>query len=174
VERGWARVDPPCAIVDRCGGCPVQHVAYPSQLAAKQELTADALERIGGFPRASYELAPIVPSPLQLRYRRRARLHRAAGRSWGFAQRGLDRIEPVDECLLFEPRLQQLANVVRAAGELPGVTDLGLLVGSRRAPSTCAWRATSPQGCAGAPNSSCRIGSCAASRWEGPCWATRW
>jgi len=83
VERGGARVDPPCAIVDRCGGCPVQHVAYPSQLAAKQELTADALERIGGFPRGSYELAPIVPSPLQLRYRRRARLHRAAGRSWG-------------------------------------------------------------------------------------------
>jgi 23S rRNA (uracil1939-C5)-methyltransferase len=132
VERGGTRVDPPCAVVDRCGGCPVQHVAYPSQLAAKQELTADALERIGGLPRGSYELAPIVPSPLQLRYRRRARLHRAAGGNWGFAQRGLARIEPVDECLLFEPRLRELADVARAAGELPGVTDLGLLVGEQK------------------------------------------
>jgi 23S rRNA (uracil1939-C5)-methyltransferase len=132
LERGGARVDPPCAIVDRCGGCPVQHVAYPSQLAAKQELTADALERIGGFPRGSYELAPIVPSPLQLRYRRRARLHRAAGGKWGFAQRGVVKVEPVDECLLFEPRLQDLADVARGAGELPGVTDLGLLVGEQK------------------------------------------
>jgi len=132
LERGGARVDPPCAIVDRCGGCPVQHVAYPSQLAAKQELSADALERIGGFPRGSYELAPIVQSPLQFRYRRRARLHRAAGGSWGFAQRGVDRMEPVDECLLFEPRLQELANVARAAGALPGVTDLGLLAGEQK------------------------------------------
>jgi 23S rRNA (uracil1939-C5)-methyltransferase len=132
LERGGARVDPPCAIVERCGGCPVQHVAYPSQLAAKQELSADALERIGGFPRGSYELAPIVPSPLQFQYRRRARLHRAAGGSWGFAQRGVNRIEPVDECLLFEPRLRDLADVARTAGDLPGVTDLGLLAGEQK------------------------------------------
>ena len=132
VERGEARVDPPCAIVDRCGGCPVQHLAYPTQLAAKQELTADALERIGGFPRGSYELAPIVPSPLQFRYRRRARLHRAAGGNWGFAQRGLARIEPIDECLLFEPHLRDLADLARGAGELPGVTDLGLLAGEQK------------------------------------------
>src|SRR5205823_7995091 len=61
LQRGGIHVDPPCAIVDRCGGCPVQHVAYEAQLAAKQELAADALERIGGFARNSYELAAIVP-----------------------------------------------------------------------------------------------------------------
>src|SRR5438445_1272 len=59
VQPGAARVDAPCPIVDRCGGCPLQHVSYEVQLAAKQELTADALERIGGFARGSYELRPI-------------------------------------------------------------------------------------------------------------------
>ncbi len=126
IERGPSRVDAPCPIVERCGGCPVQQVAVADQLAAKQALTADALERIGGFPRGSYQLAEIVASPLALRYRRRARLHRTGDR-WGFAQRASRLVEPVDECLLFEPGLQALADAVRAAGDLPGVTDLGLL-----------------------------------------------
>jgi 23S rRNA (uracil1939-C5)-methyltransferase len=132
LERGGAHVDPPCGIVDRCGGCPVQHVTYEAQLVAKQELTADALERIGGFRRGSYELTPIVPSPKQFRYRRRARLHRAGAGKWGFAQPGGVAIEPVDECLLFEPQLQELAQVVRGADGLPGVTDLGLLAGVQK------------------------------------------
>jgi len=132
LQRGGVRVDPPCAIVDRCGGCPVQHVAYEAQLAAKQELTADALERIGGFARSSYELAAIVPSSRQFRYRRRARLHRAAGGGWGFAHPGSTAVEPVEECLLFEPLLQELAAVARGAGELAGISDLGLLAGETK------------------------------------------
>src|SRR5947208_11871791 len=132
LQRGGVRVDPPCAIVDRCGGCPVQHVAYEAQLAAKQELTADALERIGGFARNSYELAAIVPSPKQFRYRRRARLHRTSGGGWGFAHPGSTAVEPVDECLLFEGLLQELADAARCAGELAGVTDLGLLAGETK------------------------------------------
>jgi 23S rRNA (uracil1939-C5)-methyltransferase len=112
-------VDPPCPIADRCGGCPIQQVTYDAQLAAKQELTADALERIGGFARDSYELAPIVRSPKQFHYRRRAVLHRVPG-GWGFDG------TQVDECLLFEPELQKLAEDVRLF-KLPGATDLALL-----------------------------------------------
>lgn len=126
LERGAARVDAPCPIVERCGGCPLQQVSYAAQLAAKESLTADALERLGGFARGSYELAPIAPSPQPFRYRRRARLHRT-GESWGFARRESHAVERVGECLLFEPALQALADAVRAAGDLPGVTDLGLL-----------------------------------------------
>ncbi|MGZ6124025.1 MAG: class I SAM-dependent RNA methyltransferase [Myxococcales bacterium] len=132
LERGAAHVDAPCPIVDRCGGCPLQHVAYGAQLAAKQELAADALERIGGFARGTYQLVPIVPSPEPFRYRRRARLHRAAGGRWGFAHPGAAVVEPVEECLLFEPLLQDLAAVARTAGDLPSVADLGLLAGETK------------------------------------------
>lgn len=129
LKPGAARVDPPCPIVDRCGGCPLQHVSDAAQLASKQELTADALERIGGFPRGSYELAPVVPSPAQFRYRRRARLHRARGGGWGFAQAGRVDVEPVETCLLFEPLLEDLA---AAARDVALATDLGLLAGEKR------------------------------------------
>jgi 23S rRNA (uracil1939-C5)-methyltransferase len=120
VERGSFRVDAPCPIVDRCGGCPLQHVSYEAQLAAKEELTADALERIGGFPRGSYELRPIVASPQQFRYRRRAAMRRG-----GFAQAGSTEIVPVDECLLFEPLLHEMASLVR------DVPEARLLAGTR-------------------------------------------
>ena len=127
LQPGPRRVEAPCGIVDLCGGCPLQRVAYEAQLEAKVSLTADALERIGGFPRGSYELAAIVPSPRQLRYRRRARMHRAPGGALGFAQAGSARVTPVAECLLFEPLLQELADLVR---EVPGIEDAGLLAGS--------------------------------------------
>ena len=123
LEPGAARVPAPCPIVDRCGGCPVQQVEYAAQLAAKSALIADALERLGGFPPGSYRLLPISPSPKQLRYRRRARLHRGPRGTWGF--QGEDGLVPVEECLLFEEPLQALADALRGR-ELPGVLDLGL------------------------------------------------
>src|SRR5256885_2138935 len=101
-------------------------------VAAKQELPADARERIGGFARNSYELAAIVPGPKQFRSRRRARLHRTSGGGWGFAHPGSTAVEPVDECLLFEGLLQELADAARGAGELAGVSDLGLLAGETK------------------------------------------
>jgi 23S rRNA (uracil1939-C5)-methyltransferase len=128
VEPGRARVAAPCPIVERCAGCPLQHVAYAEQLAAKEALAADALEHIGGIARASYELRPIVPSPRELRYRRRARLHRGPRGTWGFAG-ALEGVVPVEECLLFEQRLQELFERLRGV-EFPGAEDLGLDTGA--------------------------------------------
>jgi 23S rRNA (uracil1939-C5)-methyltransferase len=123
LEPGAAHVQAPCPIVDRCGGCPLQHVDYGAQLAAKSALTADALDRIGGFAPGSYQLISVSPSPKQFRYRRRARLHRGPRGAWGF--KGDEGVVPVEECLLFEERLQALADALRGH-ELPGVVDLGL------------------------------------------------
>ena len=140
LEAGPNRVAAPCPIVDRCGGCPIQHVKYEAQLEAKRALTIDALVRTGGIADAAAKVEPIAESPQQFGYRRRARMHRAPDGSWGFAglesatKRLHSTILPVDKCLLFEPKLQELADVIRPAiaelGGIPEATDLGLLVDS--------------------------------------------
>ena len=62
------RIEPPCAHYtrDRCGGCQIQHLAYPAQLRAKQRIIRDAVERIGKTPIA---LPEIRASDGEWRYR---------------------------------------------------------------------------------------------------------
>src|SRR4026209_2571455 len=50
-EASRQRVAAPCPYFGRCGGCRLQHVAYPAQLAYKTKQVADALERLRGPPR---------------------------------------------------------------------------------------------------------------------------
>ncbi|WP_373688783.1 23S rRNA (uracil(1939)-C(5))-methyltransferase RlmD [Brevibacillus daliensis] len=49
------RMQPPCPIYDRCGGCSLQHLSYEEQLRHKQQIVADNLRRIGGFEIAGDE-----------------------------------------------------------------------------------------------------------------------
>jgi 23S rRNA (uracil1939-C5)-methyltransferase len=142
LEAGASRVEAPCPLVERCGGCPLQPISHEMQLREKQRLIADALERLGGVPPGSYQLDPILPSPALLRYRRRARLHAGPDGTFGFSgetqddERGRATL-PIDTCLLFEPFLQETWNRVReelaALDGLPGVLDLGLETSGSRA-----------------------------------------
>ncbi|MBI1960034.1 MAG: 23S rRNA (uracil(1939)-C(5))-methyltransferase RlmD [Candidatus Rokubacteria bacterium] len=61
------RVAAPCPYFGRCGGCRLQHVAYPAQLAFKSKQVADCLERLGGL--GSFELRPIIGAPEIYGYR---------------------------------------------------------------------------------------------------------
>jgi 23S rRNA (uracil1939-C5)-methyltransferase len=61
------RVDAPCPYFGRCGGCRLQHLAYPAQLAFKEKQVRDCLERLGGL--GTVELRPILPAPEPYGYR---------------------------------------------------------------------------------------------------------
>jgi 23S rRNA (uracil1939-C5)-methyltransferase len=61
------RVEAPCPYFGRCGGCRLQHLAYPAQLAFKEKQVRDCLTRLGGLP--PFELRAIVPAPAAYGYR---------------------------------------------------------------------------------------------------------
>ncbi|MHC4452951.1 MAG: 23S rRNA (uracil(1939)-C(5))-methyltransferase RlmD [Planctomycetota bacterium] len=107
---GATRVDPPCPLVDRCGGCPWQHVDYDQQLAAKRQSVVDALERIAGID--SPNVDPVVPSPDTLAYRNRLKLRFDSGRL-GFYSARTHSLVPIDDCIVAEPIVSEALETVR-------------------------------------------------------------
>lgn len=61
------RVVPPCPYFGQCGGCRLQHLAYPAQLAFKEKQVRDCLNRLGGV--GAFELRPILPAAEPYGYR---------------------------------------------------------------------------------------------------------
>jgi 23S rRNA (uracil1939-C5)-methyltransferase len=106
------RVVPACAHFGLCGGCTLQHLSAPAQLAAKERQLLDNLERIGRV-RPERVLAP-MQGP-QWAYRRRARLgvkyvHKKGRVLAGFREREKPYVADLQRC---EVLLAPLATLPR-------------------------------------------------------------
>jgi 23S rRNA (uracil1939-C5)-methyltransferase len=99
IHPSAVRVDPPCAhyMIDRCGGCQIQHLSYEAQLDAKAGIVRDSLTRIGRFP---VDAPEVEPSDNPWRYRRKLTLAlRRRGERW---IAGLHRYDAPDEVFELE------------------------------------------------------------------------
>jgi 23S rRNA (uracil1939-C5)-methyltransferase len=122
------RIEPPCPhyVIDRCGGCQVQHMTYDAQLAAKAAIIHDSLTRIG----KRTVIAPIVaPSPAQWRYRKKLTMamRRRAGRWYA----GLhpydapDVIFDLKDCPITDERVVSIwGEIMNASGHFPNADRL--------------------------------------------------
>ncbi len=111
------RVTAPCPYFGLCGGCQWQHIGYPTQLEAKRDMVADALQRIGGLD-APDLVSATIPSPREYGYRNKIELlatHGANGLQLGYARAGSHEIINVDTCLLLPERLRKAPKAIRGA-----------------------------------------------------------
>ena len=99
VEAAPERVTPPCPHDGMCGGCDLQHAAYPAQLAIKGQILRESLLR-ARLDLPENQPGPALPSPKALHYRHRVRLHLDQSGQLGFHQSGSNAVVPIRRCLL--------------------------------------------------------------------------
>lgn len=135
LEPSADRIEPGCPHFGTCGGCTLQHMAPRAQLAAKQAVVADNLERIGRVQPETW-LEP-VEGPVW-GYRRRARLSvkRVAKKERvlvGFRERGGRFVADLDRCPILEPavgeRLRDLAGLVESLDARDDVPQIEVACG---------------------------------------------
>lgn len=104
------RVAPLCRHFGPCGGCAYQHANYAAQLAFKQTILRETLQR-GGVP-APEEIRVLSAEPW--RYRNRIRAGFGANGSPGYRGRRSHAIVPIAECPISAPLLLEAAQAVAA------------------------------------------------------------
>ena len=107
------RVEPPCPYFGRCGGCRLQQIAYPAQLAVKERQVRECLTRLGGLP--PFELRPIVAAPEVFGYRNKMEFT-VAGAGPAIGLHAAERYEVVldiERCLLQSETMNTLLDELR-------------------------------------------------------------
>lgn len=103
------RITPSCPLIDKCGGCQLQHLSHTAQVQYKADNIVDLLNRMAGL-KPDQVLIPITSEPLA--YRSRARLSVYTpnkGRPvLGFREENKHQIVAIDKCLVLHPLLQEL------------------------------------------------------------------
>ena len=136
------RVDAPCPLFPRCGGCALQHRHYDAQVEFKSRVLLDALAAAGITP-AIVEIPVTGP---KLGYRRRARLGvrrlESSGEIFvGFRETFGSRVMRMDACPVLAPPFDRLIGPLKdAVGALSiadaiaqieivrGDTDAGIII----------------------------------------------
>ncbi len=112
IEPSSERIEPPCALFGRCGGCDFQQLNYAAQLAAKIGIIKDCLGRIG---KIKYEKEiKIIGSPQEFGYRSRAQWHvDTRNRRIGYFRRNSHSVIDVETCPILTAELQKTLTELR-------------------------------------------------------------
>ncbi len=106
LEPSPQRVAPPCPFYGACGGCQMQHLAYPGQLEHKRRVIDGLLRRIGR--QKSPRVLPTTGMTDPFRYRNNVQASIAADGRLGFQAAGTNRVVPISRCQLLLPALDAL------------------------------------------------------------------
>ncbi len=119
-SRSELRAQPFCGVFGICGGCQVQHLAYPAQLAWKEQIVRNALRRIGGI--ADVVVRPPVGMTFPRNYRNKMSLvvdESSGAASFGFYQARSHTVVPIASCPIVSPQLDADIARLRDAAAQP-------------------------------------------------------
>jgi 23S rRNA (uracil1939-C5)-methyltransferase len=111
------RAEPFCPVFGECGGCQVQHLAYPAQLAWKHRIVSDALVRIGGFSAVTVNSPIGMDVPRGYRNKMALVVHAQGPEPvFGFYRARSHDLVPIDHCpIVLEPLDAAIGGLIAAA-----------------------------------------------------------
>ena len=111
-ERSPQRIDPKCPLFGRCGGCQLQMLDEPSQLAHKQQMLERVFKPIAGAANLQWE-TPLSANPWHYRHRARLAVTAVNGApAIGFKGANSHQVIPVAACPILDERLQPLLQLL--------------------------------------------------------------
>jgi 23S rRNA (uracil1939-C5)-methyltransferase len=125
LKPSFMRVTPKCAIFGVCGGCSMQHLEERAQVAVKQRVLEDNLQRIGKV-KAETILPPIYGQPWG--YRQRARLSvrhvlKKGKTLVGFREKNGKYVADMQHCEILPPRIARLLPLLGELNESFTIRD---------------------------------------------------
>jgi 23S rRNA (uracil1939-C5)-methyltransferase len=95
------RVEPPCPIFYKCGGCQIQHMDYSAKLAYKQKQVKDVMDRVAKLP--NVPVRPVIGMDDPWRYRNKSQVPVAFQQGdlvAGFYAKRSHSIVDMDQCII--------------------------------------------------------------------------
>lgn len=125
LKTSYMRVEPKCVHFDMCGGCSMQHLDVRAQVAAKQRILEDNLQRIGKV-KPGMILAPIYGEAWG--YRQRARLSvrhvlKKGKTLVGFHEKRSSFIANMQYCEILPPKIAKLLPLLAQLNEQLSIRD---------------------------------------------------
>ena len=125
LKQSFMRVQPKCAHFGVCGGCSMQHLDARAQVAVKQRILEDNLERIGKV-KAETMLPPIYGQTWG--YRQRARLSvrhvlKKGKTLVGFREKSSSYVADMQHCEILPPKIARLLPLLGELNESLSIRD---------------------------------------------------
>lgn len=112
-EPSPARTQPPCPYYGTCGGCQYQHATYATQLALKESILHESLQRAGIVDTPTLTTHSAQPWG----YRNRIRLHvHPVTHRLCYREGGSHRLVAIDTCPIAAPLLQRALPTLQTIG----------------------------------------------------------
>ncbi len=110
------RIEPPCPVFGKCGGCTWQNLSYNAQMKCKEDIALSSLEHISKIKTILSE--PIVPSPDIWRYRNKMDFTFGSDEN-GEATIGMHKkgnfyeIVDIEKCLICPESFEKILRIVK-------------------------------------------------------------
>lgn len=114
LDESPARAIPPCPLAGRCGGCQLQHMSYPEQLAFKRQKVQDVITRIA---KLDLEVLPVIGMETPYFYRNKAQVPVGIVKGQtvsGFYRINSNDIVDMEECCIQSHLINKVYGTIRA------------------------------------------------------------